>query len=48
MRYADWKSSGTQLLYTGSVSSIIRIYDAKTFKERGFIPGINPNLRNEN
>lgn len=32
MRYADWKSHGTQLLYSGGVDSIVRIYDLNTFK----------------
>lgn len=32
MRYADWKSSGAQFLYTGGADSIIHIYNANTFE----------------
>jgi WD40 repeat protein len=32
VRYADWKSANTQLLYTGGSDSIIHVYDATTLK----------------
>lgn len=32
IRYADWKSSHSQLFYTGGSDSIIHIYDAATLK----------------
>jgi WD40 repeat protein len=47
IRYANWKSANTQLLYTGGSDSIIHIYDAATLKERGTISGWNPFYRND-
>jgi hypothetical protein len=47
MRYADWKSHGTQLLYSGGVDSIVRIYDLNTFKEKGIINGWNPTSKTD-
>ena len=47
MRYADWKSSGAQFLYTGGADSVIHIYNANTFEEKGIIPGWNPNCKND-
>ena len=42
IRYADWKNTHKQLLYTGGSDAIIHIYDATTLKERGTIAGWNP------
>lgn len=42
MKYADWKSNGSQFLYTGGTDSIIHIYNANTFEEKGVINGYNP------
>ena len=42
IRYANWKETHKQLLYTGGSDAIIHIYDAATLKERGSIAGWNP------
>jgi len=47
IRYANWKSAGSQLFYTGGSDSIIHIYEAATLKERGTISGWNPFYRND-
>lgn len=42
IRYANWKESHKQILYTGGSDAIIHIYDAQTTKEKGTISGWNP------